>query len=217
MKKLIIAALLALSVIWHNKAEIEFPIWEAIAMTETQFNPKVTGDNGKAIGILQIHKEVVDEVNSTYETKFKYKDRWDISKSIAIFYLYLHKGAMLFYKKHHHYPNKYQLVRMWNGGIYQGHKIKSTYNYYKKYLLYEAIWKLKNKEVHLIVDGRNKITTKIINNHKLKYIRHTKTTLTVWDSTIQKYILFYTRRDRIGRIPKNTVILPVKGIFVIKH
>lgn len=47
------------------------------------------GDEGRAVGILQIHKCVVDDVNRIYKLNFRYSDRWDVRKSKRIAVLYL--------------------------------------------------------------------------------------------------------------------------------
>jgi soluble lytic murein transglycosylase-like protein len=67
------------------------------------------GDNGKAIGILQIHKSVVTDVNARYGTHYVWPaDCKDPAKSkdIATKYLTMYgKGK-----------TPVQLARIWNGG-----------------------------------------------------------------------------------------------------
>lgn len=44
------------------------------------FNNRI-GDHGRAVGILQMHTHMVDEVNRIYKTHYKYEDRYDPWKS----------------------------------------------------------------------------------------------------------------------------------------
>jgi len=47
------------------------------------------GDDGKAIGPMQIHKIMVDEVNRIQDSiQFTYLDRWSLQKSIQMFNIY---------------------------------------------------------------------------------------------------------------------------------
>jgi soluble lytic murein transglycosylase-like protein len=75
-----------------------------------QPNPATcVGDNGRAIGILQIHKLVVVDVNKAYGTRYVWPDDCKDpvkSKDIATKYLTLHgKGK-----------SPEELARIWNGG-----------------------------------------------------------------------------------------------------
>lgn len=64
--------------------------WDALIQaliiieTEGQINPeKAIGDNGKAVGVLQIHPDVIDDVRiAGYD--YTLKDRYDREKSIEI-------------------------------------------------------------------------------------------------------------------------------------
>lgn len=47
------------------------------------------GDGGRAVGPMQLHKCVVDDVNYFYKTNYKYEDRRDIDKSREIAKLYI--------------------------------------------------------------------------------------------------------------------------------
>ena len=100
-----------------------------ILMTiESSNNPNAVGDNGKAVGVLQIHKIMVDDVNriAGYK-KFTYKDRWSPVKSKQI--------ARDYFNHYCKYSSKQsrmkQLVimgRKWNGGP-RGHRRKATVKY----------------------------------------------------------------------------------------
>lgn len=88
------------------------------------------GDSGCAIGCLQIHKIMVDDVNRILGKPgyYKYTDRTNREKSIAM--------AMIYFR--HYAPNKIehlnktdQLVlmgRIWNGGP-RGHHKDATVKY----------------------------------------------------------------------------------------
>ena len=82
------------------------------------------GDNGAAVGPLQIHKEVVDDVNKAYGTNYTYDDRKSIDKSREICrkYLLLHGGRRATNEKY---------ARIWNGGPF-GHRKSSTKAYWAR-------------------------------------------------------------------------------------
>ena len=107
------------------------------------------GDNGEAVGILQIHKCVVDDVNRIqHDTTYTYDDRYNKDKSIEMFYIY----SDYYYHRYldwsasvtnmRTFVRKDEIVaRIWNGG-YDGTKYmpKYTDSYWKK--LKRAIDKL---------------------------------------------------------------------------
>ena len=83
----------------------------------------VTGDGGKAVGVYQLHKCVVDDVNRIYKTKYQYIDRQNEAKSRQIARLYLkHYGKGL---------SQLEQARVFNGGP-RGHKKESTIKYAMK-------------------------------------------------------------------------------------
>lgn len=95
---------------------------EALVHVESKGNVHARGDNGRAIGILQIHKEVVDDVNKAYGVAYSYEDRKCPIKSREICrrYLILHGGR-------HATNEKY--ARIWNGGPV-GHRKRNTRKYW---------------------------------------------------------------------------------------
>ena len=101
---------------------------------ETNNNPKAIGDNGRAYGVLQIHNICVKDVNRVYGTNFSHKDAFIPHKAEAIALLYLKEGVRLFKKKYNRLPTDEDIVRMYNGNIYNGYKKVSTKGYYKRYL-----------------------------------------------------------------------------------
>jgi len=111
-------------------------MFEVIKHVETNNNPNIIGDNGKAYGIVQIHKICVDDVNRIYGTCYTHEDSFDEECAREIFYLYLQYGKERYKRKYGVYPSEEVLVRMWNFGIYQ----KQYKNgYYKKYLKYKKL------------------------------------------------------------------------------
>ena len=105
---------------------------------ETNHNPALVGDGGRAFGILQIHKGAIMDVNRRYGTYYTHQDAFDVVCSEEIFRLYIGLGIEIYQRKNNcQYPSVEQIVRMWNGGIYRGHIKSSTIRYYKKYLKYK--------------------------------------------------------------------------------
>jgi len=99
-------------------------LWRAICTVESGNNPVAVGDRGEAVGIAQIHKCLVDDVNRILRRKlYTYSDRLDPAKSKAMFLIYIH----------HYYPNGAleQWARCWNGGP-KGPNKQATVSYWQK-------------------------------------------------------------------------------------
>lgn len=116
-----------LSIVFVFLANISFSspsdtLIEALVHVESKGNAHARGDNGRAIGILQIHKEVIDDVNKAYGVAYKYADRKNPIKSREICrkYLVLHGGWG---------ATNETYARIWNGGP-NGHKKYSTRGYW---------------------------------------------------------------------------------------
>lgn len=116
-----------LSILFVFLANISFSspsetLIDALVHVESKGNVHARGDNGRAIGILQIHKEVVDDVNKAYGVAYSYEDRKCPIKSREICrrYLILHGGR-------HATNEKY--ARIWNGGP-GGHRKRNTRKYW---------------------------------------------------------------------------------------
>ena len=97
----------------------------ALIAVESGGNDLARGDSGDAIGCLQIHKEVIDDVNRIYGTTYEWPQSCynrETSKEICRLYL-------------KHYAPKRATARMisriWNGGP-KGHKKQSTLKYWKR-------------------------------------------------------------------------------------
>lgn len=96
----------------------------ALICVESNGNDYALGDNGNAIGCLQIWECVIDDVNRIYKTHYTHKDAYNRTKSIAICKAYL---------RHYAPANASDEVfaRIWNGGP-KGHKKQSTLKYWNK-------------------------------------------------------------------------------------
>ncbi len=89
------------------------------------------GDNGKAVGILQIHPIVVEDVNRIYQTKYTPADRLNKAKSMNICRLYLKYYGTRYQLKTGKKATLETLCRIWNGGP-DGWKKQATIQYWKK-------------------------------------------------------------------------------------
>lgn len=130
-------SIIFLSMSVTSKSNNLHKIYDVIKYVETNNNPKAIGDNGKAYGIVQIHKIAVDDVNRIYGTRYRHEDAFEENCAREIFELYLLAGIEKFIKKYNKYPTEKDLVRMWNGSIYNGYNKKSTIKYYNRYLKFK--------------------------------------------------------------------------------
>ncbi len=87
-------------------------IREVLKYVETTNDSTLIGDNGKALGILQIRKECVMDINRVYKTNYKHSDALIISKSEEMFNLYISYGIRLYQKKYGRLPSEQDIVRM---------------------------------------------------------------------------------------------------------
>lgn len=109
-------------------------IFKIISIIESNENPYAIGDNGRAIGIVQIHKICIDDVNNHFNTDYRHYDAFNVDKSRDIFELYLTMGIIFYKYSNNRFPTIEHIVKMWNGGIYNGYRIHSTEKYYKKFI-----------------------------------------------------------------------------------
>lgn len=99
---------------------------EAIAMVESEGNPKRVSRNGLYVGYLQISEILVRECNriAGYK-KYTYADRYDKQKSINMFIDYQ--------EFHNKTGNMEKAIRLWNSGDVNCMVRKArTEGYYKK-------------------------------------------------------------------------------------
>lgn len=105
-------------------AQYKDPLLRAIIMVESKGAHNLVGDRGKAVGILQIHKIMVDDVNRIKGVDmYSYEDRLDPDKSIEMYYVYMN----------HYCENETDEIkaRRWNGGP-KGDRKESTAKYWRK-------------------------------------------------------------------------------------
>lgn len=102
---------------------------DALVQVESNGNPRAVGDNGKALGCLQIWQCVIDDVNQVSRVKYTHADAFDPAKARAICRAYLaHYGTA---KRLGRQPTDEDFARIWNGGP-AGWKKQSTKSYWKK-------------------------------------------------------------------------------------
>ena len=133
MKKLLVLALMAVSMTMTAQSKSQADLqkkWgaviEAIAMVESEGNPKRVSRNGLYVGYLQISEILVRECNriAGYK-KYTYADRYDKQKSINMFIDYQ--------EFHNKTGNMEKAIRLWNSGDVNCMMRKSrTEGYYKK-------------------------------------------------------------------------------------
>lgn len=88
---------------------------EAIAYVESKHHWNASGDGGKAIGYLQIHKIYVDDVNRILGiNRYTYEDRWDPEKSREMTRIYLRHYATI--KRLGHEPTYIDYAAIHNAG-----------------------------------------------------------------------------------------------------
>ena len=56
----------------------------ALAIVESSLNPLAIGDNGNAVGYLQITPAVIKDVNYFYDRDYTLDDRFDKNKSVNL-------------------------------------------------------------------------------------------------------------------------------------
>lgn len=135
--RLILTLFLSLSLFCtgNNLSEI-LPVLKQV---ETNGDIEAIGDNGKAFGVLQIHKICVDDVNRIYGTTYTHQDAFNEDCAEEIFNLYISYGVKRFKNKYNKEPTEQDIVRMWNGNCYNGYKKKSTLKYYERYKKFKKI------------------------------------------------------------------------------
>ena len=112
-------------------AEPSDKLINALAKVESNGNSAAVGDGGKAVGILQIHKGVIEDVNKISKVKYTFADRKDPKKSKEICKLYLSHWGKHYQKKTKRAATDEVLARIWNGGP-KGHANKDTEKYWNK-------------------------------------------------------------------------------------
>tara|TARA_B110000285_G_scaffold177582_1_gene199512 strand:- start:699 stop:1223 length:525 start_codon:yes stop_codon:yes gene_type:complete len=131
--------------IGYDTVSSKTPTWNdfvnAVIFVESSGRDSVVGDNGKAVGCLQIHPIMVREVNrklKKWNAPYTYslEDRYDREKSIEMFEIIAEqydccedKMQMKFFE---------EVARRWNGGP-KGMNKKSTIPYWERVKLHLAV------------------------------------------------------------------------------
>jgi len=111
-------------------------LFAAITMVESGGDHSAVGDNGLAIGPMQIQPVMVDDVNRILELKkdkfrFTLNDRKFTSTSRSIARVYFDHYAKSYQKNTGKTPSYEYYARCWNGGP-MGWKRNSTDDYWRK-------------------------------------------------------------------------------------
>ena len=114
-------------------------VWEVsidvLCKVESNNDPKAVGDNGKALGILQIWKTYIDDVNRIYKTSYKHSDALnpELAKEITKKYLAFY-GKL--YEKRTGKPITYEILAKIHNGGPAGYKNPNTNKYWTKVQAY---------------------------------------------------------------------------------
>ena len=101
----------------------------AMAQVESGSNPRAIGDGGKAVGILQIHRCVVRDVNRIHGTNYTHRDAHDPTKARAMAFLYL--SYYCTEQRMGRKPTQEDVARVWVGGPI-GYRRQCTRIYWDK-------------------------------------------------------------------------------------
>jgi len=110
--------------------------WEdlinACIEVESEGNSQAVGDYGQAIGILQIWKITIDDVNRIlgYQA-YSYDDRYNPEKSKEIFKIYVDFYGEVYQRQTGLAPTDEIYARIWNGGPKGWRKISTGHYWYK--------------------------------------------------------------------------------------
>lgn len=112
-----------------NPRQKYYDLVEAISIVESEGDSTAYCKSERAAGLLQIRPIMVREVNRIEgKQRFKLSDRWNVNKSIEMFFIYSEYYSNVYNETRYIYEN---ISRRWNGGP-NGHKKKSTISYWKK-------------------------------------------------------------------------------------
>ena len=101
----------------------------ALEQVESAGDPSAIGDNGRALGVLQIWDVVVADVNRAKGTRYTHADALDPVKARAICRAYL--SIYCTQKRLGRAPTMEDAARIWNGGP-NGHRKAATVKYWQK-------------------------------------------------------------------------------------
>lgn len=125
--------LLVETVLRENPKDLEFQmLYAACCQVESGNNHQVVGDNGRAVGIVQIWQVVVDDVNKIIGyKKYNYHDRRSPAKCREMFTIYLSHYGEVYQERTGRKPTIEVYAKIWNGGP-NGYQRTKTVNYWQK-------------------------------------------------------------------------------------
>lgn len=98
---------------------------KALIKVESNGNPKAVGDGGRAYGILQIHKVMVDDANRIAKTNFTHQDMFDPAKSQKVADIILTHYDRHIRRTTGKEATAKQLAFIWNGGASAWKRVNS--------------------------------------------------------------------------------------------
>lgn len=107
-------------------------IIENLEKLESNGDTTAVGDEGRAKGVLQIHRGAVEDVNRRCGTNYRHDDMFSREASREVFVAYM-EIAEEQVEKADRKADEEDLVRSWNGGAYKGWCRTSTDSYWEKY------------------------------------------------------------------------------------
>ena len=112
-----------------------------LVQVESNGRANAIGDNGKAYGILQIHKITVDEANRLAKTNYTHRDMFDPAKARHVAQIVLGHYDRHIQRTTGQTASAQQLAFIWNGGASAWKRVanpvndtkqKNLNNYWKK-------------------------------------------------------------------------------------
>jgi hypothetical protein len=131
MKKILATCLIVLGLASFADAAPTNELIDALVHVESKGKVDAIGDNGNAVGCLQIWPSVIQDVNRVYKTKYTLADGYNEAKSRDICKKYLDHYGKSYTKKTKKTPTNEVYARIWNGGP-AGYKKTATVKYWNK-------------------------------------------------------------------------------------
>jgi hypothetical protein len=101
----------------------------AISIVESGLDPHAVGDDGRALGMMQIHQCVVTDVNEHMGLTYVHEDALVPEQAEMMFRVYMDRYATK--ERLEREPTAEDMARIWNGGPY-GYKKPCTEAYWKR-------------------------------------------------------------------------------------
>ena len=103
----------------------------ALIAVESDGRADAIGDEGRAVGLLQITPVCVQDINHFAQTEYTLEDRADERKSLEMCWRYLYHYGNKYRRATGNEPTQEVLARIWNGGPC-GYKSANTDHYWHK-------------------------------------------------------------------------------------